>query len=151
MSMADVTSEPKPTEAADPAPGKAVLLYDGECPLCRRGVRMLKRLDWLKRLHYQNCRDTAHLPPCAAPLDPQKLVEQMHLVTPDRRRVRVGFGAFRWMAWRLPLTMLIAPLLYLPGVPWLGRRAYLWVAKNRFNLVPCDDGGCRIRPGQKRN
>lgn len=147
MSIADVPNELK----ADPAPGKAVVLYDGECPLCRRGVRILKRLDWLRRLQYQDCRDAAHLPPCAVPLVPRELIEQMHLVTPDRRRVRVGFGAFRWMAWRLPLTLPVAPLLYVPGVPWLGRKAYLWVAKNRFDLVPCDDGGCRIRPGPKRN
>ena len=30
------------------------------------------------------------------------------------------------------------------GVPWLGNKLYLWVAKNRFDLVPCDDGGCRV-------
>jgi predicted DCC family thiol-disulfide oxidoreductase YuxK len=143
MSVAEVPSEPKPLQA-DPARGKAVVLYDGECPLCRRGVRILKRLDWLKRLHYQNCRDTAHLPPCAEPLVPEKLIEQMHLVTPDRKHAYVGFKAFRWMAWRLPLTLPIAPLLYIPGVGWLGHKAYLWVAKNRFDLVPCDDGGCRV-------
>lgn len=149
MSVAGVTSGPTPVPA-DPAAGKAVVLYDGNCPLCRRGVRILKRLDWLERLAYLNCRDTAHLPPCAEPLVPEKLVEQMHLVTPDRKRVRVGFAAFRWMAWRLPLTVPVSPLLSLPGVPWLGRKAYLWVAKNRFDLVPCDDGGCRVLPQGRR-
>ena len=129
---------------ADPARGKAVVLYDGTCPLCQRGVRILKSLDWLKRLHYHDCRDTAHLPPCAEPLEPKKLLEQMHVVTPDRKRAPAGFRAFRWMAWRLPLTIPIAPLLYLPGARWLGNKLYLWVAKHRYDLVPCDDGGCRV-------
>jgi len=68
----------------------------------------------------------------------------MHVLSPDRRATHAGFYAFRWMAWRLPLTMLAAPLLYLPGVPWLGRRVYHWVARNRFKLVPCHDGGCKV-------
>jgi predicted DCC family thiol-disulfide oxidoreductase YuxK len=132
--------------AAPPGTGKAVVLYDGGCPLCRRSVRLLKRLDWLKRLHYQDCRDIANLPPSAVPLDPKRLLEEMHLVTPDRKRVLTGFAAFRWIAWRLPLAWPVAPLLYLPGVPWLGRRLYLWVARNRYDLVPCKDGACEVRP-----
>ena len=68
----------------------------------------------------------------------------MHVLTPDRRQAYAGYRAFRWIAWRLPLTWLVAPFLYLPGVPWLGNRVYRWVAKNRFNLVPCDDGGCKV-------
>jgi predicted DCC family thiol-disulfide oxidoreductase YuxK len=70
------------------------------------------------------------------------MLEQMHVVTPDRKRFHVGFAAFRWMAWRMPLTWGIAPLLYLPGTRWLGNKVYLWVARNRYNLVPCKDGVC---------
>ncbi len=148
MSVADAPT-PQPAEVADPAKGKAVVLYDGSCPMCQRGVRILKRLDWLKRLSYQDCRDTAHLPPCAVPLEPQKLLEQMHVVTPDRNRAPAGFRAFRWMSWRMPLTLPIAPLLYIPGVPWLGNKLYLWLAKNRYDLAPCGDGGCQVRLPKK--
>lgn len=143
MNVAEVPGEAKPIES-DSAKGKAIVLYDGTCLLCQRSVRLLKRLDWLKRFHYQDCRDTANLPQCAEPLVLEKLIDQMHLVTPDRKHIHVGFYAFRWMSWRLPLTLGIAPLLYIPGVPWLGRKVYLWVAKNRFDLVPCDEGGCRL-------
>jgi predicted DCC family thiol-disulfide oxidoreductase YuxK len=132
------------TATAETAEGKAVVLYDGGCPLCQRGVRLLKRLDWLHRFHGQDCRDTANLPRCDEPLNPVRLLEEMHLVTPDRKRAYSGFRAFRWMAWRMPLTWGIAPLLYLPGVPWLGRKAYLWVARNRYDLVPCRDGACEV-------
>jgi predicted DCC family thiol-disulfide oxidoreductase YuxK len=137
------------TKAADPARGKGVVLYDGVCPLCQRSVRVLRRLDWLRRLHFQDCRDTANLPPSAVPLELKKMLEEMHVVTPDRQRAHAGFAAFRWIAWRVPVLWWLAPLLYIPGVPWLGRRVYLWVAKNRYNLVPCGDGGCQVHfPGK---
>lgn len=132
------------TTAADPAPGKGIVLYDGDCPFCRRSVALLKRLDWLGRLHFQSARDVEHLPPSEVPLDSKRLLDEMHVLTPDRRRAYAGYRAFRWIAWRLPLTVPVAPLLYIPGVPWVGNRAYLWVARNRMALVPCHDGVCPV-------
>ena len=138
------TAEAAEPKVADPARGKRVVLYDGLCPLCQRSVRVLKRLDWMHRLHFQDCRDTPNLPPSAVPLELKKMLEEMHVVTPDRKRAYAGFAAFRWMAWRIPVLWPFAPLMYIPGVPWLGRKVYLWVAKNRYDLVPCGDGGCQV-------
>lgn len=123
---------------------RATVLFDGDCAFCRRSIRILDSLDWFGRLHFQNARDTENLPSVAVPLDPQKLIEEMHVVPPARDRAYAGFSAFRWMAWRMPPTLLLAPLLYVPGALWLGNRIYRWVARNRFNLVPCDDGGCKV-------
>jgi predicted DCC family thiol-disulfide oxidoreductase YuxK len=126
---------------------RAIVLFDGDCPLCRRSVAVLARLDWLHQLSYQDARQTDHLPSANnVPLDPQRLLEEMHVLPPGRDRVFTGFYAFRWLALRLPLFWAVVPFLYLPGVPWLGRRAYLWVARNRFHLVPCHNGLCAIRP-----
>jgi predicted DCC family thiol-disulfide oxidoreductase YuxK len=136
----DATLTPPDTAVA----GRAVVLFDGQCEFCRRSVRLLKRLDWLHQLHFEDCRDPTHLPPTPSPLDPTRLLEAMHLVTPDRRRVFVGFEAVRWLAWRLPAVMPFTGLLYLPGVPRLGHRLYTWVAKNRYGLVPCAGGVCRV-------
>jgi predicted DCC family thiol-disulfide oxidoreductase YuxK len=133
-----------PTASTPAIDGKGVVLYDGACPLCQRSVRILKKLDWLKKLHFQDARDTRHLPPSEVPLVPKRLLEEMHVVTPDRKHVYFGYQAFRWMAWRMPLTLPLAPFLYLPGVPWLGNKVYLWVAKNRFKLAPCKDGVCHL-------
>lgn len=128
----------------DPAPGKALVLFDGACPFCNKGVSILRKLDWLKRLHMQNVRDVDRLPPEAAAIPVKARLDEMHLLTPDRKRHPAGFAAFRWMAWRLPLTLPIAPFLYLPGVPWVGNRVYRWVARNRFGLLPCKDGACAV-------
>ena len=127
---------------------KAVVLFDGDCAFCQRSVRILKSLDWFKRLTTQNARDQGRWPAAAEPLSLPKMLEEMHLVTPDRRNIYAGFSAFRWMAWRLPLTLPMAPFLYLPGILWLGNRVYRWIAKNRYSLVPCHDGICQI-PAKK--
>ena len=60
-------------------------------------VAWLKRLDWGHRLAYVNARETDRLPPHDPPLDPKRLLEEMHLITPDGRHVYHGFGAFRWL------------------------------------------------------
>ena len=129
----------------DPAPGKGVVLYDGLCPFCRKSIGLAQWLDWRKRFHYQNCRDVENLPPSAEPLDAQKMIEEMHVVTADRRHAFAGFRAVRHMLWRFPLTMMFAPFMYVPGVPWVGGKVYRWVARNRFKIVPCDENGvCRL-------
>lgn len=132
--------------AGVPGPARPVLLYDGLCPLCRRSVAILRRLDWLRRIDYQDARQADRLPRTEPPLDPQRLLEEMHLVAGAGRSVYHGFGAFRWLAWRLPLLWLVVPLLYVPGVPWLGQRVYLWIARHRFQLIPCGDGVCHLPP-----
>ena len=125
--------------------GGTTVLYDGRCELCQRSVGILRRLDWLGRLRYADARDPANIP---AALDPGRLLEEMHAVGPDGR-VDHGFAAFRRIAWLLPPLWPVVPLLYVPGVPWVGQRLYLWVARNRFHLVPCHDGQCRV-PLRKR-
>ena len=76
---------------------KGVVLFDGECAFCRMTVGYLKKLDWLHRLNYHNCRDLANIPANAAHLSPEKMLEEMHLLTPDRRKAFSGFRAVRWI------------------------------------------------------
>ena len=125
---------------------RGIVLFDGQCPLCRKAVSLLGRLDWRGRLHFRDCRDTPNLPATSPPLSAARLLEEMHLVTP-RGKVYAGYAAFRWMAWRVPVLWPVAPFLYLPGVPWLGHRVYLWVARRRYRLVPCEHGVCRLPRG----
>ena len=144
-----MTAETRPPTVADnPALGKGVVLYDGDCGFCQQSVRLLKGLDWFRQLHFQSARDVDHQPASEVPLDPKKMLDEMHLLTPDRKAAYAGFTAFRWIAWRLPLTAPLAPLLYFPGVLPLGNRAYRWVARNRFKLVPCAQNACAV-PARK--
>jgi predicted DCC family thiol-disulfide oxidoreductase YuxK len=124
---------------------QAILLYDGQCAFCRESVALLRRLDWFGRIHCQDARDTANLPECAEPLVPQKLLDEMHVITPDRRRSFAGYRAIRWLAWRLPPLWPLAPFFYFPGALWLGNKTYRWIARHRFQLVPCEHGVCTVQ------
>lgn len=131
--------------ATESAP-KGVVLFDGECPFCRKSIAMVRKLDWLGRLEYQNCRDLEHIPANTAGLSPERMIEEMHLLTPDRRKAHAGFRAVRWIFARLPLMWPVWPLMFIPGIPQVGQKIYLWIARNRFQIVPCRDGVCTIPP-----
>jgi len=142
-----------PDTSIDLPSGKAaVVLYDGNCPFCQRSVAILKKFDWRRKLQFQNARLIDKLPHTDPALHAEELLAEMHLVPRSGRPVYRGFKAFRWMAWRLPLLWVTAPFLYVPGVPWLGNKVYLWVARNRFKLAPCKDGVCELpqRPASTR-
>ncbi len=131
---------------AAPAARNAQVLYDGHCAFCCKSVALLRRLDWRKVLHFVDVRDPAQLRAVDVAVAPGRLLEEMHLLPPGGGKLYHGFGALRWMAWQLPPLWPLAPLLYLPGVPALGQRLYLWVARHRFQLVPCHGGVCTL-PG----
>jgi predicted DCC family thiol-disulfide oxidoreductase YuxK len=136
-------------DAAAPAHLKhALVLYDGQCALCRKSVALLRGLDWFNVLGFVDVRDSEQLGRLHVPVPPGRLLEEMHVVPPNGE-IRHGFGAFRWLAWRLPLMWFLLPLLYIPGAGKMGQRAYLWVARHRFRLVPCHGGVCSVprRPG----
>lgn len=139
--MTPSTAEPPRPLAITP---KAVLLYDAACPLCRASVALLRPLDWLRRIELRDARDPAGWPATPKPLGAGRVLEEIHLVSANRRRVWAGFAAARRLAWMLPGLWLVAPLLYVPGVLPLGDAAYRRVARNRFRLVPCKDGACEV-------
>jgi predicted DCC family thiol-disulfide oxidoreductase YuxK len=123
---------------------KARVLYDGDCAFCCKSIELLKKLDWLGKLEYINVRDETQ-PLLKEPLiAAAPLLEQMHVLPSSGQNLYGGYQAIRFLAWRLPLLWLVAPLLYLPGMTWLGQKIYLWIARNRFKIVPCEHGVCKI-------
>ena len=120
------------------------VIYDGDCAFCLHSVNWLRRFDWRHVLTFANFRDPSDPIVQAVPATPERLQEEMHVWPAARNRIYHGFGGFRWLSWRLPLLWLIAPFLYLPLAPWIGQKVYLWIARNRFRLMPCRDGVCTI-------
>jgi predicted DCC family thiol-disulfide oxidoreductase YuxK len=123
-----------------------MVLYDGQCALCRRSIDILRWLDWLGRLTYTDARSAPGTAADYPRLSAERLLEEMHLILPSGAKVMHGFQAFRWMAWRLPPLWPLAPFLYLPGMSFVGQRVYLWIARHRFQLVPCHGGVCTRPP-----
>lgn len=128
--------------------GKILVLFDGYCPFCQASVRLLKRLDWFNRLECRSFRESGNVPLLDPPLSPVAMEAEMHAISRCGTKVRAGFRAFRMISWHLPLVVPIAPLLYLPGMGWIGQKVYLWIARNRFSLIPCKDGVCALPNGQ---
>src|SRR5688572_18453615 len=61
----------------------------------------------------------------------------MHVVLEDGR-VFTGYDAYRQLAWVLPATWALLPVLYLPPVRWVGWKVYRYVASHRH------DAGCEV-------
>ena len=122
---------------------KAAVLFDGDCALCCKSRDLLQRFDWNHNLRYVNMRDESALEQEDVTPPDGDWLGQMHVVAREGK-MHSGYYAIRWILWRLPMLCWIAPFLYIPGIPPLGEKAYLWVAKNRFRLVPCHNGVCSL-------
>jgi predicted DCC family thiol-disulfide oxidoreductase YuxK len=111
----------------------ALVYFDEDCPTCRRARRLIAALDATGRVTLMDAR-TAAPPPG---LDRKALLEEMMLVT-SRGIVYQGFDAWRWLLARLPATCLLAPLAWLPGAAFVGRRIYRRLARSRTILSRCE-------------
>lgn len=107
------------------------LLFDGACGLCGGTAAVVKRLDLFNRVALF---DAANGWPEVARRFPgltqQACLDEMHVVD-ARGRVAKGFDAYRALARLLPLAWPLAPALYVPPVPAVGRAIYGWVAARR--------------------
>ena len=123
--------------------GQGVLVYDGQCGFCLASVRRLLTVDlfgFIQPVDYQTQEDVRQVHPS---LDAATCHSQIHLI--ESGTLSGGFFAFRRLSLRLPLLWPLAPWLYLPGMSWVGVRAYRWVAKNRYlfhTSKVCADNAC---------
>lgn len=109
--------------------------YDAQCGLCRRTVRVLRALDWLRRLEFVDMNRAADLP-----VDPALAMQGMPMRTAGGR-VLVGLPAVRRALMQTPLGASLAWALYLPGVSAVADRVYRWVAVHRRR-----DAACEVAP-----
>jgi predicted DCC family thiol-disulfide oxidoreductase YuxK len=117
--------------------GRMQVLYDGVCPVCRRTIRALRCLDLFGRLEFQNFRaiDLAKYNRIhALNLAPHALEKDMFVIS--RGRAYGGFYGYRVMALALPLLWPVVPLLFLPGISFVGTRIYTYVADHRLRCNP---------------
>ena len=108
------------------------LVFDRDCELCCWARDIISRWDRSRRIRYLAFQDPLfrHWFPDAADDEVPKAM----LFIDHRGRVWEGFKAFRQMVRWLPGGRLIAALLYVPGVPWAGKRFYEWLARNRYRF-----------------
>lgn len=112
------------------------VVYDGECPFCRASMRRFRALDWCGHLRLVP-RKEAEADLDLPGIDPAASLRMM-LTVDGAGKVRGGFYAVRDVLAQLPLTLLPALLMYLPGAHLLGVPVYRHVAANRHTEA-CDD------------
>lgn len=120
-----------PTPETDNAASRytVVVLFDGRCGLCQNSRRWCARIDWLGAVEWVNFRDP--LVRAAIPqLTDDQLEQEMWVVSADGL-MRPGFSGWRHLLKSFPLTFLAALLLFVPPLPWLGRRVYAFIARRR--------------------
>ncbi|MBN1965058.1 MAG: DUF393 domain-containing protein [Anaerolineae bacterium] len=126
------------------------VIYDGACGLCTTSVRLLRRLDWLHRLTYLDAQAWETVHARYPQLEVQAVLGAIHVITAGGR-ILAGYAGVRHLLRFLPLLIWLYPLLFVPGITWLGPRVYDWVAAHRytFNRVfgfpaTCESGTCRV-------
>ena len=107
------------------------LVYDGQCDFCRSSLLVVRFFDVFRQITFTDSHDSEAL--AATGVRFEDADQAAYAVRPDGKQF-AGFDAFRQVAWQLPATALLAPLLYIPGVPQIGRRAYEWIKNNRHRL-----------------
>lgn len=112
-----------------------IILFDGRCGLCQTSMKILKALDWFSVLQFENFHDPAVRNRYAPGIDINALNRAIHLRLRDGT-TRIGFYAFRRLCWSLPVLWILAPFLYLPGIPWIGEKTYAWIASHRTTHSP---------------
>ena len=114
--------------------GATVVLFDGDCRICRRGRRWARVCDAFRRLSWINFRDP-QLREQLPGLTDEQLQRTMWVITPAGRMLP-GFRGWRHLLQSFPLTFIPSFVLFVPPAGWLGTQLYQWIAARR-RLV-CD-------------
>jgi predicted DCC family thiol-disulfide oxidoreductase YuxK len=117
---------------------RPTVVFDGGCGFCRRQELRIRRLDWLHRFDAVPYDAAVQVWPEVAR---GSLGDGLRVRFPDET-VTVGIDAVRSIAVRLPLTVLPALLLWVPGLRWLGAQAYGSVARHRRRDPDGDGSTC---------
>ena len=113
-------------------PTKPVVIYDGTCGICAGNLKWLHRFDSLHKfddMPYQAEELLRFFPH----LKLEECEKAMQLVFPDGRTY-TGADAFRKIFLRMPVTFLAGVIMAIPPMPWLLRKLYPILARNRYRI-----------------
>jgi predicted DCC family thiol-disulfide oxidoreductase YuxK len=119
------------------------VFFDGDCPLCRREMNLLKRWDRRLRLRMTDISDRA-FDPQAIGKTYAELMARMHGRLPDGTWVE-GVEVFRRLYAALGFGPLVV-LTRLPVVSQLLEMGYAFFARHRLRLTGrCTPDSCAVR------
>ncbi len=137
-----VTFTPLPDP--DVRPGKAVVIYDGECRFCYQQASRVARWDGRHQFGFLPAQDP-RVAQRYSDLSYEQLMTQMYVITPSGSRLG-GIDAVRYITRQNYLLWPLAAFLHIPFTRPLWARLYRLVAKYRYLIGgkrECD-GACKI-------
>ncbi len=139
------------TQSSNPRP-ELTILFDGDCPLCKREIRFLRRRDRERnRLGFEDIAEPGY-DPSRYGLTLAEADAKIHAVKADGT-VITGLEVFR-IAYRAVGLGVLMSWTGWPGLRTIADAAYRWFARNRHRLTgrPCESGACTPapRPGADR-
>lgn len=90
---------------------KLIVWHDGACPLCRREIALMRRLDWRGAIDFV---DIAQASSAACPIDRSELLSRFH--ASEDGQLLSGAAAFAAMWRTIPL---LRPLGLAARSPWV--------------------------------
>ena len=130
------------------APGRHVVLFDGECPFCTKNAARLEqfaRSGAIEKLSFHDEGVLARFPGITR----EACMRAMHFVTRDGH-VHVGAAAIAQALRTRPFIGAPALIYYVPGIRSLADMLYDIVAENRYQLfgrsvgATCREGLCSL-------
>ena len=100
---------------------KVTVWFDGACPLCRREIAFLKRLDRRGRIAFIDVAPDDAVEAC--PIDRANLLARFHARETGKSLVS-GAAAFGVVYRQVPWLSPIGQLMRIPPLLWVAERAY---------------------------
>lgn len=120
---------------------KVVVIYDNWCPNCSRFMRLIKKIDWLQLVVFQELRNELELKPYES-LDSELAKQQMASFI---KKWEYGYVSLYYIFKRIPLLWVAFPFFYFLKATGLGQYLYVQLALKR-KIIPlhCDANSCSI-------
>ena len=106
---------------------KAILFYDGKCNLCRRSIRFIEKNDPNKKIQFSDIHKTKLK---KFSISKEACMREIHLQA-DGKMYR-GFFAFRKLCCILHKLWILVPIMYIPGISFLGKYIYRQISEHRI-------------------
>jgi predicted DCC family thiol-disulfide oxidoreductase YuxK len=118
-----------------------IVLFDGGCPMCRRTVKWLRAIDWLRGLQFVDAMNADARHRIAPGLTEEAVLVEMYVVDEKGKRSG-GFDGYLEIAKVVPLLWPMGLVGRLPGLRQAGAAIYRTIAANRIRRGRCTDELC---------
>lgn len=142
MTLQVLPSIAAPSAAPPPERWMVEVFFDGDCPLCRREIQLLQRLDRGRgRIRFTDLA-APDFEPAALGLTHEELMAEIHGRLPDGTIIR-GVEVFRRLYAAVGFSWLMAITRW-PGISHGLDWGYRWFARRRLRLTGRCTEQCRL-------